>query len=319
MIIILEGTDGVGKSSTALALELHLKSLGYNVRQLIEPGSNIIGQVVRPIVKNGAITETSALFLFAASTTQTLHTIEQDPNNVYIVDRSILSTEIYQQSDEPYFDYLKGAVVTSLLDRTLQLNPCIVVLTASDEVLTRRLTDRNETDKYEGNALRFNKEYLELAADYELPVIDTSNNEVSDTVRAIYEQFKRHYRHHFFGLELSVNDELKDYLVASIYEANKVVQQQSGESIPELDDHLRESTLNGVNFVLENPTVTPEQQHENWCKFKVAEGWRYGHTKDFDKKEHPCLVPYHQLPEIQQRKDAVFRATIEQVMKIYGF
>lgn len=42
-----------------------------------------------------------------------------------------------------------------------------------------------------------------------------------------------------------------------------------------------------------------------------ADGWKYGPNKDFERKEHPCLVPYNELPEIQQRKDAVFRQTLD--------
>ena len=63
--------------------------------------------------------------------------------------------------------------------------------------------------------------------------------------------------------------------------------------------------------MLDNPNCTPEQQHNNWVHFKRADGWRYGQTKDFERKEHPCLVPYSELPEIQQRKDTVFRQTLD--------
>src|SRR5690606_2016961 len=54
--------------------------------------------------------------------------------------------------------------------------------------------------------------------------------------------------------------------------------------------------------------LTPEQSHALWMKHKLAEGWRYGPVKDEEHKEHPCLVPYEQLPLNQRTKDWLFAA-----------
>ena len=43
--------------------------------------------------------------------------------------------------------------------------------------------------------------------------------------------------------------------------------------------------------------------HENWAKQRMTEGWRYGPKRDDQKKEHPCLVPYEQLPESEKEYD----------------
>ncbi|MFH2219092.1 MAG: RyR domain-containing protein [Pseudomonadota bacterium] len=43
---------------------------------------------------------------------------------------------------------------------------------------------------------------------------------------------------------------------------------------------------------------------------KVRDGWKYGPVKDPDKKEHPCCVPFAELPVEQQAKDFIFRAVI---------
>lgn len=76
-------------------------------------------------------------------------------------------------------------------------------------------------------------------------------------------------------------------------------------------DWQRESAVKGVRFTLENPATTPKDQHDNWCKDKIADGWTYGHVKNPIAKTHPCLVPYHDLPREQQVKDHLFRAQIE--------
>jgi len=58
---------------------------------------------------------------------------------------------------------------------------------------------------------------------------------------------------------------------------------------------------------------TPEQSHESWLEEKRATGWKYGPTKDAEKKEHPCFVPYAQLPPEQRAKDALFVTTVRAV------
>ena len=73
----------------------------------------------------------------------------------------------------------------------------------------------------------------------------------------------------------------------------------------------KDSAVNGVRFRLENPNCKPDEQHNNWMKEKLEQGWIYGETKDTEKKTHPCLVPYEKLPEFQQKKDSLFAAIVD--------
>lgn len=68
------------------------------------------------------------------------------------------------------------------------------------------------------------------------------------------------------------------------------------------------SALKGVDGVLAGNG--PEQSHESWLAEKEATGWTYGPIKDPVKREHPCFVPYAELPEAQKKKDALFVATV---------
>jgi len=72
----------------------------------------------------------------------------------------------------------------------------------------------------------------------------------------------------------------------------------------------RNSAINGVNFHLDNPNAGPSASHENWLREKIADGWKWGPIKDPERKEHPCCIPYDQLPEAQKRKDALFIAIV---------
>ena len=46
-----------------------------------------------------------------------------------------------------------------------------------------------------------------------------------------------------------------------------------------------------------------ENTHNIWAKGRIAEGWRYGPERNDVRKEHPCIVPYSQLPELEKDYD----------------
>ncbi len=73
----------------------------------------------------------------------------------------------------------------------------------------------------------------------------------------------------------------------------------------------RESAITGVRFCLEHPGAGESAQHDSWYKHKLEAGWVYGTEKDVDKKTHPCLVPFRELSEFQQKKDKLFCAIVE--------
>jgi hypothetical protein len=54
----------------------------------------------------------------------------------------------------------------------------------------------------------------------------------------------------------------------------------------------------------------PEASHASWMQQKLSEGWKYGPVKNPDAKEHPCIVPFADLPREQQAKDFIFRAVV---------
>lgn len=72
----------------------------------------------------------------------------------------------------------------------------------------------------------------------------------------------------------------------------------------------RKSAINGVKSHIANPYIGPAESHENWMQEKLNDGWRWGAVKDLDAKEHPCLVPFDELPVEQKAKDYIFRAVV---------
>jgi hypothetical protein len=91
-------------------------------------------------------------------------------------------------------------------------------------------------------------------------------------------------------------------------EANNDFSQSSWD---EAEEWQQDSAINGVKFRLENPDAPASAMHDNWSKEKLANGWVYGETKDTEKKTHPCLVPFEELPEFQQKKDKLFSAIVD--------
>jgi hypothetical protein len=75
-------------------------------------------------------------------------------------------------------------------------------------------------------------------------------------------------------------------------------------------DQCKGSAIKGVEFLLANPGALASAQHNAWMADKTADGWKFGLVKDAEKKEHPCLVPFDQLPDWQQAKDRLFQSIV---------
>lgn len=78
----------------------------------------------------------------------------------------------------------------------------------------------------------------------------------------------------------------------------------------------KDSAQAGVEMHLANPDATPADSHASWLAHKLADGWKYGETKDAEKKEHPCCVAYDELPAEQKAKDYIFRGVVHAVNAI---
>ena len=78
----------------------------------------------------------------------------------------------------------------------------------------------------------------------------------------------------------------------------------------------RAACIKGVTGVLKGNT--PEQSHEAWVKDQKAGGWKHGPVKDAYRKEHPCILPYKQLPAEQRAKDSLYIAVVSAMAAALG-
>lgn len=90
----------------------------------------------------------------------------------------------------------------------------------------------------------------------------------------------------------------------------------SQKSWEESEQWQRDSSISQVEFRIANPDSAPSAQHDSWMKEKLDDGWVYGEVKDSEKKTHPCLVPYDQLPIFQQQKDALFQSVVDALKSV---
>jgi hypothetical protein len=55
--------------------------------------------------------------------------------------------------------------------------------------------------------------------------------------------------------------------------------------------------------ILELTERLAKNAHDTWARQRISEGWHYGVKRNEDKKEHPCLVRYEDLPESEKAFD----------------
>jgi hypothetical protein len=94
-----------------------------------------------------------------------------------------------------------------------------------------------------------------------------------------------------------------------IHAANAVLQDLQRDPAPSQpwdseSEEVRQNVILGVQNA--RLGMTPEQHHQAWVDDKISHGWRYGAEKDSERKTHPCLLPYDQLPEYQRAKNVMF-------------
>lgn len=61
----------------------------------------------------------------------------------------------------------------------------------------------------------------------------------------------------------------------------------------------------------EQRSKSPEELHGSWMQAYITMGWIYGEKYNRENKIHPDLVPYADLGQLEQDKDAVFVALCE--------
>ena len=69
--------------------------------------------------------------------------------------------------------------------------------------------------------------------------------------------------------------------------------------------------------LLELTEKIAENVHDIWAKGRIDAGWVYGESRNDEKRENPCLVPYGELPESEKLYDRnTAMETIKLIVKL---
>lgn len=107
-----------------------------------------------------------------------------------------------------------------------------------------------------------------------------------------------------------MNEKLHIYLCLNPTE--KIIVTYTPHTVDTSDISLKDDLNNLVDFLAKNT-------HDNWAKERIKEGWKYGHKRDDRKKEHPCLVPYEELPESEKEHDRIAVKELLKTIILLGF
>ena len=126
---------------------------------------------------------------------------------------------------------------------------------------------------------------------------------------------------YFFTAEQAVAGASMDQVAEVAHEVNKCYCHALGDnsqpSWADAPEWQRSSARMGAELHTQG-NFGPEASHISWMRQKLDEGWKYGPVKCPEKKEHPCIVPFDQLPVEQQAKDYIFRGVVHAVNGVFS-
>ena len=184
--IIVEGSEGVGKSTQIKTIEKYLKTSNIDYILTREPGGTQFGESIRSIIldkTNDTHELTDSLLFYAARYENYKRVIMPalESGKTVICDRFHYSTLVYQGIVG------KNSIVIdihNIFDPFFSKNiDHILYLVASPEVSLQRISKRSKTDKFESRGLGYLKE-LDIAYDSifskmkNVVKIDTSGNKL---------------------------------------------------------------------------------------------------------------------------------------------
>lgn len=95
---VIEGCDGAGKTSIGERVAKNLDMNGVNVNFIREPGTTEVGMRIRSMLldREKSLDSNTQFMLFAAARASLVDYIKNNPNKVFICDRYLDSTLVYQ-------------------------------------------------------------------------------------------------------------------------------------------------------------------------------------------------------------------------------
>jgi len=198
VLVQIEGTDRVGKTTVVNLLREELEKENIKVKVLVFPNRETeIGNIIDKMLKKKKFQWSEAVIFQLLQTANRLEFYQEikewreKQDAVLILDRYVLSGLVYGKLDNVPYDSLMSL---QLLLPPPQLN---IVLTANKESLERRLKKKTQPEIYENieKILEIQKEYIKVSKDYERNVkrrlslnlqtifLDNSDGELENVIK----------------------------------------------------------------------------------------------------------------------------------------
>lgn len=197
--VVIEGTDGSGKSTIGAEVIKRLEAEGIAVWAAHEPGSTPIGEAIRTIVKDASLERSplTELLLFTAARAELAELIKQklEAGMWVVSSRNYLSSVVYQGAARGLgMDFVQKVCDDLLPDFYLKPDLTVIVDIDANLSIERRLArDGNKAnrDAFESQDEAFQRKlveaYRQVAAKYQLPLINGDNavEQVADEVHSL--------------------------------------------------------------------------------------------------------------------------------------
>jgi dTMP kinase len=159
-LIVLEGGDGVGKTTQLPLVADALRARGMVVHTIREPGQTQVGQTVRTLLLDPAshISPHTEALLFLAARAQVVAEVVQpalDAGEWVVADRFFVSTYAYQIAGHG-LDDAQVRAANSLATRGI-VPDLTLLLTLSPDVAARRRKARGQADRLERYGAAFDQ------------------------------------------------------------------------------------------------------------------------------------------------------------------
>lgn len=193
LLVILEGGEGVGKTTQAKALVEHYISCGYSAKYFREPGGNKMAEDIRNMILYNEMDEVTETLLFTAARNinikeNILPALRE--GNIVILDRFVKSTIVYQGLlKNVNLDFIKSCIeeVTRevfdidgyTIEFTLLCDPKVAIERANADGHERNKNDILPIEKYKEINDGYEKIYYNNTILYPYApicsIIDTTN------------------------------------------------------------------------------------------------------------------------------------------------
>ena len=171
-LIVLEGGDGVGKTTQLPLVADALRACGLVVHTIREPGQTQVGQTVRALLLDPAshISPATEVLLFLSARAQVVAEVVQpalDAGEWVVADRFFVSTYAYQIAGHGLDDALVRAA-NSLATRGI-VPDLTLLLTLSTTTAVDRRNARGQADRLERYGSAFDRRVAQAYADSVTP------------------------------------------------------------------------------------------------------------------------------------------------------